>query len=124
MDFEVTFDEVMARKIVRLSKQDFDLFEKLLSKIKYGGVNVGKLLDNRNWIYEVKMKRPSFRIYYTYLKSENVVLILDYHKKKNVSGQQKIINILKDRIQDLRGYIFYFLYSFLLLEVLYVDNLA
>ncbi|MFA6461197.1 MAG: hypothetical protein WCV90_02935 [Candidatus Woesearchaeota archaeon] len=95
--YPLVFDEVMIEQLQKAAKnQQIKLIlQKMLNKLEIGGPNTGKLLDSKLFIYEIKNKHPSIRLYFKHLIQTNEIYVFEFELKTSEEKQQSTIHRLK-----------------------------
>ena len=74
----------------------------MFNRLECEGVSIGKLLDNKFFLYELKIKRPPIRLYF-YI-SDKTINIIAYGMKTSKKKQQQLIDKIKKKM--LNSYFF------------------
>ena len=98
--FDLVFDEIISKQLRKIAKnlQVKKILSKMFDKLEYRGPSAGKLLDSRLFVYEMKTKHPSIRLYFKYNSTTKEIYIFEFEMKKDKIKQQKIINKIKNKI--------------------------
>lgn len=96
-NFIVVFDEVMQKQFQQALKEGVvrEILKKWFDKLEEKGPLVGKLLDSRIWLYELKNKKPPLRLYYQYQKTTNKIIIFECEMKTSEKKQKQSIERLR-----------------------------
>lgn len=91
------FGENSSKQVKKLSKdkKTKQIITRLLDKLELSAGSVGRLIDSKKSIYEIKNKRPPLRIYYKINTEENIINILEVELKTSEKKQKKTIKRLK-----------------------------
>lgn len=102
MRYKLIFDEVMIRQLRRLgtNRGVRDVLSKMLDKIEELGPRAGKLLDVGLGIFEVKVKRPSIRLYYRCLRGSDEIYVFEYEVKRSSRRQQGVIDRIRRMLKS------------------------
>jgi len=100
--YKLVFGSIVKKKLEKLkSKKDIKLYlSKIFNKIENLGPNAGKLLDNKLYLYEVKMKNHSLRIFFQIVIENNIAKIIDFEIKKSEKNQNNLIEKIKEIIKN------------------------
>ena len=100
MPYTLVFDEVMIKQLKQAAKnqQIKVILTKILDKLEKDGPLVGKLIDAKLFLYEVKLKRPPIRLYFKHNKITDEIYIFEYGMKNSPENQQYTIQKIKDKI--------------------------
>ena len=95
--FILVFDEVILKQLKKLGEHEQTriLLSKMLNKIELLGPLAGKLIDSHLFLYEIKAKHPSIRLYYKHVKQTNEIYVFEYEQKTSEQKQQKTITKLQ-----------------------------
>ena len=99
-NYNLVFDEVMVKQLQKAGKNQHikQFLTKMLDKIEELGQNVGKLLDSKLFIYEIKNKHPPIRLYYKHNIINNEVYVFEYEMKTSEERQANTIEKIKKKV--------------------------
>lgn len=92
--FKLHFTKKATKQLLKLSKNKsvFEILQTAFDSLEEKGADVGKLLDVKTGLFELKRKRPPLRIYYGVEMSK--VIIIEIEFKKSTRGQNVLISKL------------------------------
>lgn len=103
--FVLVFDDVMLAQLKKLGedRQLRELLSKMFDKMELLGPRAGELIDSHLFLYEIKLKHPPLRLYYKHVKETDELYVFEYEMKTSAQKQQKTIQKLQQKTQELRN---------------------
>jgi hypothetical protein len=103
--FVLVFDEVMLAQLKKLGEdgQLRELLSKMFDKMELLGPRAGELIDSHLFLYEIKLKHPPLRLYYKHVRETNELYVFEYEMKTSAQKQQKTIQKLQQKAEQLRN---------------------
>ncbi|HLC85932.1 MAG TPA: hypothetical protein VJG30_01440 [Candidatus Nanoarchaeia archaeon] len=100
--YDLIFDELMIKQLKKAGKNNHikQILTKILDKLELLGPNAGKLLDSKLFIYEIKNKHPSIRLYFKHNISNNQIYIFEYEMKTSEERQNTTIEKIKKKVLE------------------------
>jgi len=98
--YELVFDNVMIKQLKQAAKNNHvkKILTKMLDKLELAGPYVGKLLDSKLHLYEIKNKSPPIRLYYRH--KENEIYVFEFEMKTSDKKQKETIKKVKSKVLE------------------------
>ncbi|MFO8015915.1 MAG: hypothetical protein R6U32_02315 [Candidatus Woesearchaeota archaeon] len=98
--YKTVFDKVMLNQLRRLGKNKNlrAALSLMLDRIEEKGEKAGKLVDSQLFIYEVKSKKPSLRLYFKPVADSKRIYVFEYEMKKGNKKQKATLRRIKDKV--------------------------
>ena len=98
----LVFDDVILKQLRQAGKNKHvrAFIIKIFDKLEEKGPEVGKLLDAKLHIYEIKVKRPPLRLYFKHNLGSGEIYVFEYEMKSSKKKQQKTISRLRRKISE------------------------
>lgn len=102
-NYKLIFDDVMISQLKKAAKNNKikQILTKMMDKLEENGPLIGKLLDSRLFLYELKLKRPPIRLYYKHNRISNEIYIFEFEMKTSEEKQRRTIERIKFKILNL-----------------------
>ena len=101
--FTLVFDDVILKQLKQVDNKIKEILSKIFDNLEITGINLGKLLDSRLSIYEIKKKHPPIRLYFKYKRQNDEIYIFEFEMKTSKKQQQKTINKIKFKAEQLES---------------------
>ncbi len=80
--YVLVFDKKIIKQLKKTDENNKIILSKKFDKLENLGPKAGKLIDSRFHIYQIKLKSPPLRLYYTYEARARKIKVFEFEMKK------------------------------------------